>query len=124
MSLMKPTESPPVFFLRLFRWYCDPKMLDYIEGDLMEVYGVRLKTWGKRKADWKFIVDVLLLFRRGIIRPAKGYENLNNYSMYKSYFKIGWRNLVKNKGFSFINIGGLAMGMAVALLISLWIYDE
>ena len=44
--------------------------------------------------------------------------------MYKSYLKIGWRNLVKNKGYSFINIGGLAMGMAVAMFISLWIYDE
>ncbi|MBA4054926.1 MAG: ABC transporter permease [Marivirga sp.] len=44
--------------------------------------------------------------------------------MYKSYFKIGWRNLLKNKGYSFINIGGLAMGMAVAMLINLWIYDE
>lgn len=44
--------------------------------------------------------------------------------MYKSYIKIGWRNLVKNKGYSFINIGGLAMGMAVAMFIGLWIYDE
>lgn len=44
--------------------------------------------------------------------------------MYKSYFKIGWRNLVKNKGYSFINIGGLSLGMAVALLIGLWVYDE
>ena len=44
--------------------------------------------------------------------------------MYKSYLRIGWRNLVKNKGYSFINIGGLAMGMAVAMLIALWIYDE
>jgi ABC-type antimicrobial peptide transport system permease subunit len=44
--------------------------------------------------------------------------------MYKSYFKIAWRNLARNKGYSFINIGGLAMGMAVAILISLWIYDE
>ena len=44
--------------------------------------------------------------------------------MYKSYFKIGWRNLFRNKAYSFINIGGLAMGMAVALLIGLWIYDE
>ncbi|MBK7651755.1 MAG: hypothetical protein IPJ20_14925 [Flammeovirgaceae bacterium] len=39
--------------------------------------------------------------------------------MLKVIFKIGWRNLVKNKGYSFINIGGLAIGMAVALLISL-----
>jgi ABC-type antimicrobial peptide transport system permease subunit len=118
------SHSPPKFFLRFFQWYCDPKVLDYIEGDLMEVYRVRLKASGKRKADWRFIIDVLLLFRPGIIRPAEGYKNLNNYSMYKSYFKIGWRNLVKNKGYSFINIGGLAIGMAVALLIGLWIYDE
>jgi hypothetical protein len=52
------SPSPPKFFLRFFRWYCHPKMLDYIEGDLMEVYRVRLKALGKRKADWKFIVDV------------------------------------------------------------------
>ncbi|HMC84757.1 MAG TPA: ABC transporter permease, partial [Chitinophagaceae bacterium] len=44
--------------------------------------------------------------------------------MIKSYFKIAWRNLVKNKVYSFINIGGLAIGMAVAMLIGLWLYDE
>ncbi len=44
--------------------------------------------------------------------------------MIKSYLKIAWRNLVKNKGYSAINIGGLAIGMAVAILIGLWIYDE
>ena len=44
--------------------------------------------------------------------------------MFQSYFKIGWRNLFKEKGYSFINIGGLAAGMAVAVLIGLWIYDE
>lgn len=45
-------------------------------------------------------------------------------TMLKNYFKIAWRNLVKTKGYSFINIGGLAVGMAVAMLIGLWIYDE
>lgn len=44
--------------------------------------------------------------------------------MIKSYFKIGWRNLLKNKGHSLINVGGLALGMAVAMLIGLWIWDE
>lgn len=44
--------------------------------------------------------------------------------MIKNYFKIAWRNLVKSKGYSFINIGGLAVGMAVAMLIGLWVYDE
>jgi putative ABC transport system permease protein len=44
--------------------------------------------------------------------------------MIKNYFKTAWRNLVKNKGYSFINIGGLAVGMTVAMLIGLWIHDE
>ncbi|MBT1704768.1 ABC transporter permease [Fulvivirgaceae bacterium PWU20] len=44
--------------------------------------------------------------------------------MFKSYFKIGWRNILKNKGYSVINIGGLAAGMTVALLIALWVNDE
>ncbi len=44
--------------------------------------------------------------------------------MLKNYFKIAWRNIVKNKVYSFINIGGLAVGMAVAMLIGLWVYDE
>jgi len=44
--------------------------------------------------------------------------------MNKNYLKIAWRNLVKNKVYSFINIAGLATGMAVAMIIGLWIYDE
>jgi putative ABC transport system permease protein len=44
--------------------------------------------------------------------------------MIKNYFKIAWRNLIKNKALSFINIGGLAVGMAVAMLIGLWVWDE
>ena len=45
-------------------------------------------------------------------------------TMIKNYFKIAWRNLVSSKGYSAINIGGLAVGMAVAMMIGLWIYDE
>jgi putative ABC transport system permease protein len=44
--------------------------------------------------------------------------------MFRNYFKIAWRNLVKNKVYSFINIAGLATGMAVAMIIGMWIYDE
>ncbi|HMU09024.1 MAG TPA: ABC transporter permease, partial [Ferruginibacter sp.] len=44
--------------------------------------------------------------------------------MIKNYFKIAWRNLLKSKGYSAINIGGLAVGMAVAMLIGLWVHDE
>ncbi|MDP4214200.1 MAG: ABC transporter permease [Bacteroidota bacterium] len=44
--------------------------------------------------------------------------------MLKNYFIIAWRNLLKSKAYSAINIIGLATGMAVAILIGLWIWDE
>ncbi|GAB3954412.1 ABC transporter permease [Spirosoma harenae] len=44
--------------------------------------------------------------------------------MLRTYFKIAFRNLTRQKAYSIINIGGLAVGMAVAMLIGLWIYDE
>jgi putative ABC transport system permease protein len=44
--------------------------------------------------------------------------------MIKNYLKTAWRNLIKNKVHSFINIVGLSVGMAVAILIGLWIWDE
>ncbi len=121
---MSEIKTPPKVFLYLFRCFCHPDMLDYIEGDLLEVYHFRRTKDGKLKADIKFIRDVILLFRPGIIKPSEGYQTLNSYGMLKNYFKIGWRNLIKNKGYSFINIGGLAVGMAVAILIGLWVYDE
>lgn len=44
--------------------------------------------------------------------------------MFKNYFNAAVRNLLKNKGFSFINILGLAIGMASAMLIFLWIQNQ
>jgi len=44
--------------------------------------------------------------------------------MIKNYLKIAWRNLVRNKAYTFINIGGLSVGMACTILILLWVKDE
>jgi putative ABC transport system permease protein len=44
--------------------------------------------------------------------------------MFSNYFKSAWRNLLKNKTFSFINLMGLAIGMACSLLIIFWVKDE
>jgi putative ABC transport system permease protein len=44
--------------------------------------------------------------------------------MIRNYFKIAWRNLLKNKAFSLLNISGLAIGMASAVMILLWIQNE
>jgi putative ABC transport system permease protein len=44
--------------------------------------------------------------------------------MIKNYFKIAWRNMIRNKAFSLINILGLALGLTCSLLIMLWVQDE
>jgi putative ABC transport system permease protein len=116
--------APPKPVLRFFRWYCHPKLADHIEGDLLEVYQERVRRIGKRKADLLFTVDVLTLLRRDIIRPLEGIKTLNNFGMLQSYFKIGWRNIVRSKGYSFLNIAGLSVGLTAAILILLWVQNE
>jgi putative ABC transport system permease protein len=123
-SLKTQSLYPPKLFHRFFRWYCHPRMLNHIEGDLLEDYGKRRETKGKWRADIKFIWDVLLLIRPEIIRPIDGYKNLNTFGMYKNYFKISFRQLVKNKSFAFINIAGLTLGFTCFLLLALYIHDE
>ena len=49
-------------------------------------------------------------------------DKLNN--MFKNYLKIAWRNIIKNKVYTFINIAGLSVGMVVAILTGLWTWDE
>lgn len=44
--------------------------------------------------------------------------------MIRNYLKIAWRNLLHHKGFSILNVTGLALGMVVSLLIGLWVLDE
>lgn len=44
--------------------------------------------------------------------------------MIKNNIKIAWRNLKRNRGYSIVNIGGLSLGMAVVIMIGLWVFDE
>ncbi|WP_426668348.1 FtsX-like permease family protein [Mucilaginibacter sp. McL0603] len=56
--------------------------------------------------------------------PKWPHDKLNRNYMFRNYLMVAWRNLIKNKALSLINIGGLAVGMAVVMLISLWVLDE
>src|ERR1700748_109597 len=44
--------------------------------------------------------------------------------MIRNYLKVAWRNLVRNKAHTFINIAGLSVGLACSLLIMLWVQNE
>ena len=44
--------------------------------------------------------------------------------MFANYFKTALRNIIRHKGYTFINIAGLAIGMACCIFILLWVNDE
>ncbi len=55
---------------------------------------------------------------------SKGFPDPNPNAMFRNYVKIAWRNLMKNKVFSFINILGLTIGVTVCMMIFLFITDQ
>ncbi len=115
-------SSPPRWAKQLLQWYCAPHLLEEIEGDLQEEFDYQVKRIGVRKAKAGYIKNVFGFIKPFVIRRRK--STINSNIMIKSYLKVGWRNLVHNKGYSIINIGGLMLGMSVAILIGLWIGDE
>ncbi|HEY9002761.1 MAG TPA: ABC transporter permease [Mucilaginibacter sp.] len=56
--------------------------------------------------------------------PKWSHEQLNRNYMFRNYFKIAWRNLWLHKRMTFINIAGLGIGMAAAILIAIWVQNE
>jgi putative ABC transport system permease protein len=119
--------QPPRLADRLLEWFCASHLLEEVQGDLHERFLRDADLFGEKFARRRYFWSVLAFFRPFAMKE----KNNNDYStplikmdMIRSYFKIAWRNLLKNKTYSAINIGGLAMGMAVAILIGLWVYDE
>lgn len=117
-------KYPPKIFLKFFRWFCHPRLIKPVEGDLIELYQERLTEFGKTKADLLFVRDVLMLFRKDIIKPPNGTYDFINYGMFRHNFIISIRSFRKFKTTFLINLLGLATGLASALLIYLWILDE
>lgn len=93
---------------------------DYaIVGDINEEYALRARKMGENKARGWYWRQVLSGFPAYI-------KDLVSWScqMFKNYLIVTWRNVKRHKGFSFINVTGLAVGMAACLLITLWVRNE
>lgn len=115
-------KAVPKYPLRLFRWFCNPDFVEDIEGDLLERFEQRANE--QKAARWLLTLDVLRLFRLGIIRPLTKTQKLNKYAMISNYYKVSVRNILRNKTFSFLNISGLSVGIASCILIIIYINNE
>jgi putative ABC transport system permease protein len=94
-----------------------------VQGDLEELFYSDLGKSSPSRAKLNYWYQVLNYLRPFAIRKFKS-EYSNYLTMYKHNIKIGWRNLTKQKMYSAIKIGGLAMGLAACLLIALYIKEE
>ncbi|WP_222930332.1 ABC transporter permease [Larkinella punicea] len=124
---MNRKPCPPRWPDRLLTWLIAPHLREEVLGDLHERFHRRVERLGEAKARQRYWRDVLAYLRlSNLKRKPSAYSSPFFLSpvMLRNYFKIAQRNLLKHKGYSLINIGGLATGMAVAMLIGLWIYDE
>jgi putative ABC transport system permease protein len=129
----KPLDrQPPRWADRLLEWFVSPYLLEDVQGDLQEIFYKRVARVGIRQARREYGWAVLHYLNPFFAKPHHRTSNLTPYlqlsslhpAMIRNYLKIAFRNLARHKGYSAINIGGLAMGMAVAMLIGLWVYDE
>ena len=111
---------PPKWATRFLRWYCKNDHLDEIEGDLFELFYLRAKK-SRNRASLFYVWDVIRTFR-GI--NLKENRLLRSTGMLNSYFKIGFRSLIKDLRFSMINLAGLSIGLAVFLAIVLLVKHE
>jgi putative ABC transport system permease protein len=98
-------------------------LLEEFFGDLTEIYEDRVSTKGRRYARFMYWVDVMHLLLG--FTSLRVFKRQNNPTiMYKHYFIIAMRNLVRTKIYSFINILSLSVGMGVCLTICQYIYFE
>ncbi|QMW06645.1 ABC transporter permease [Spirosoma foliorum] len=119
--------TPPKLADQFLRFFLSADRLEEVQGDLHEEFAYQVERIGERRARWRYWRDVIGFIKPfAIKRQDKPYSTtyLTNPIMLRNYIKIAWRNLIRNKSYSAINIVGLSVGMTVAMLIGLWVYDE
>lgn len=121
---MQKQHSPPRWANRFLEWYCNPDLLEEIQGDAYELYDRTLESKGKRRADFQFGYNVLRFCRWTNIKRTRHSYPSPSFMMYQNYFTVFKRGFLKQKGYSFLNVFGLAIGIACFLLISFYIRDE
>lgn len=114
---------PPKVPLKFLKWFCHPDLIEDVEGDLSELFALRYEE-NKAKARLLFSLDVLLLFRPGIIKNLAFNNGQTQISMFSNYLKIAIRNALRYKGYTALNLLGLIVGIASSILILLWVDDE
>jgi putative ABC transport system permease protein len=117
---------PPKWADRLMAWYCNPALLEEIQGDAHELYFERMKKEGKTTADWKYVWDVIRFCRWSNIRRSSEDEFKPGYLgiLWNLNFKIALRNVFRNKLVFSVKMLGLSLCLAFAFMVSAFVIHE
>ncbi|AQG79419.1 ABC transporter permease [Spirosoma montaniterrae] len=120
---MKP--SPPRLADRLLEWFVAPHRLEALQGDLHEEFAYQVGRMGVRRARWQYWRDVLGFMRPWVVkRKANEYPNPTNTDMIQNHLKIAWRSILRHRSFTGLNVLGLSVGIAAALLLFMTVRYE
>lgn len=114
--------TPPKIARWLLLRFLREDFAEEVDGDLEEKFYETLRSKSTFKAKLNYWYQVIHYLRPFAIRKNK--FTILYYDMFQNYFRIGWRNIVKYKAFSAINVFGLALAMSVCMLIILMLADQ
>ncbi|MGE0770086.1 MAG: ABC transporter permease [Cyclobacteriaceae bacterium] len=114
-------HTPPRWANRFLEWYCNPELLEQIQGDVYEIYDRDIRNRSARIANLKFTWNVIRFFRWSNIKRNKTTYASNSSAMIKNYLLTGFRSALRHRLNSIINITGLALGVAGAVTVFIFI---
>ncbi|MDJ1471792.1 ABC transporter permease [Xanthocytophaga flava] len=123
---MEPIPNPPRWADRLLEYFVSNHLLEDVQGDLYEIYQRRAKMVGiakaRREYGWNAVRYVNPFFRKQ--KSGHYTQPLFSATMIRNYVKIAVRGLLRHKSYAFINIAGLALGLAATIVILLIVRNE
>lgn len=121
--MKQPKLNPPKVAQKLLLLFLRNDLAEEVTGDLDERFDRIQKSSSSLKAKIDYWFQVINYLRPFALRKGR-LQTFMHYAMFQNYFKIGWRNIVKYKAFSAINVFGLALAMSVCMLIILMLADQ
>ena len=116
--------SPPKWPGKLLRLFINKDYLEEIEGDLEEVFYDDAEYLSLKEARFHYTLGVFKLFRLSLIKNLKWIYKIGLIATTMRTIRLAFRNLLKFKTHSAINLIGLSLGLSIGGLILLYVMDE
>jgi ABC-type antimicrobial peptide transport system permease subunit len=108
---------PPKWPLKALRFFLKKEYLEEIEGDMEELFHDHVEQRSLNYARRIYAWEMVKLLRPQLLKNFKRPVSINQYPMFKNYFKTSFRSLLKNPLSSFINVFGLSVAIGICLVV-------